>query len=76
MAEKLEMFVRPGTKLWMNTTVICFPTIPSFLSLKQPEKQLMGLEQKKKKKTISTSGICYVVAIMAIIAFVLSTYVL
>lgn len=39
----------------------------------------MGTEQKgekKKKKTISTSGIWYVVAIMCIIAFVLSTYVL
>ena len=37
----------------------------------------MGLEQKKKKKNyINTSGILYVVAIMAIIAFVLSTYVL
>lgn len=29
MVEKLEMFVRPRTKLWMNTTIICFPTIPS-----------------------------------------------
>lgn len=31
MVEKLEMFVRPRTKLWMNTTVICFPTISCFL---------------------------------------------
>jgi hypothetical protein len=31
LAEKLEMFVRQGTKLWMNPTVICFPTIRSFL---------------------------------------------
>lgn len=47
------------------------------LSLNQPWKQLMGLEQKRgKEKTISTSGIWYVVAIMCIIAFVLSTYVL
>lgn len=30
LAEKLEMFVRQETKLWMNPTVICFPTIPSF----------------------------------------------
>lgn len=43
--------------------------------LNQPWKQLMGLERKKKKKAISTSGIWYVVAIMGIIAFVLSTYV-